>query len=229
MSEESKKELAEGIGKVAEKALDFIEKVIAGPVIEGTGILTDKIQFIRFKNKVEIITKAIEFLEKKGIKTPKEIPVKDLTTLLENASFEKDEVMQDCWANLLANTLSPENTFNVCHIFSQILNQLSISEIIVLNYMFINCFQISSEHRPYFEKRDLIRKCPSDFNSGILIIDNLLRLRLIEEEPPRLIEKIKEDTGNFDLKVIKTELVASENYRLSKFGIELLNQILKDK
>jgi hypothetical protein len=137
--------------------------------------------------------------------------------------------MQDCWANLLANTLNPENTFNVCHIFSQILNQLSISEIVILNYMFINCFQISSEHRPYFEKRDLIRKCPSDFNSGILIIDNLLRLRLIEEEPPKLIEKIKEDAENFDLKVIKTELVASENYRLSKFGIELLNQILKNK
>jgi predicted lipoprotein len=85
MSEENKKELVEGIGKAAEKALDFIEKVIAGPVIEGTGILTDKIQFIRFKNKVEIITKAIEFLEKKGVKTPKEIPIKDLTTLLENA------------------------------------------------------------------------------------------------------------------------------------------------
>lgn len=57
----------------------------------------------------------------------------------------------------------------------------------------------------------------------------MLRLRLIEEEPPRLIEKVKEDTENFDLKVIKTELIASENYRLSKFGIELLNQILNNK
>lgn len=65
MNEENKKELAEGIGKVAEKALDFIEKVIAGPVIEGTGILTDKIQYIRFKNKSRNNHKSYKFSWKK--------------------------------------------------------------------------------------------------------------------------------------------------------------------
>lgn len=222
---EENKELANGIGKAAEKALDFIEKIIAGPLMEGTGIFTDKVKFWRFKNQVDIITKAKEYLRSKGIETPKQIPIKDVTTLLEYASFEEDEIMQDCWSKLLSNTLNPENTFDACHIFSQILNQLSVSEIYALNYMFINCFQKSSDDRPYFEKKDLIRKCQTGFENGILIIDNLIRLKLIEEEPPKLIENVTEDTYNFDEKIIKTEIVRSERYRMSKFGIELLRQI----
>ncbi|WP_237276202.1 Abi-alpha family protein [Tenacibaculum ovolyticum] len=225
MEEENKKEISNGIGIAAEKALDFLEKVIGGPIIEGTGILTDKIQYIRFKNKVDRTIKAIEFLKLRGVKTPKKIPIKDLTTLLDYSSYEDDEIMQDCWSKLLANTLNPENTFDISHIFSQVLNQLSISEILVLNFMLINSFQKSSEDRPYFEKRDLIRKLESEFQTGLLIIDNLLRLRLIEEEPPRLVERIQENSDNFDDKAIITELVSSDSYRLSNFGVQLMKQI----
>ena len=227
MSEENKKEITNGVGIAAEKALEFLEKIIGGPIMEGTAILTDKIQYVRFKNKVNRTLKAIEFLKTKGIKTPKKIPIKDLSTLLEYSSYEDDETMQDCWSNLLANTLNPENEFDACHIFSQVLNQLSVSEVIVLNYMFINCFQKSSEHRPYFEKRDLIRKCNSGFKTALLIVDNLLRLRLIEEEPPKLIEREKESSNDFDSKIIITELALSESYRLSQFGVELLKQIIE--
>src|SRR5690606_40694522 len=97
MSENKNIDIANGIGIAAEKALDFIEKIIAAPIMEGTGIFTDKVKYWRFKNQVDIITKAREYLKSKGIETPIKLPIKDVTTLLEYASFEEDEIMQDSW------------------------------------------------------------------------------------------------------------------------------------
>ena len=226
MDEKTKIDIANGIGQAAEKALDFIEKIVAGPIMEGTGIFTDKVKYWRFKNQVNIITKAREYLKSKGIETPKKIPIKDVTTLLEYASFEEEPIMQDSWAKLLANTMNPKNQFNTCHIFSQVLNQLSVNEVYILNFMFVNCFQISSEHRPYFSKTDLIRNGNSDYQTGLLIVDNLLRLRLIEEEPPKIREEEKKESLYIEEETeARNEIIASDNYRLSKFGVELIKQI----
>ena len=233
MDEKSKIDIANGIGKAAEKALDFIEKIVAGPIMEGTGIFTDKVKYWRFKNQVNIITKARAFLKEKGIETPKKIPIKDVSTLLEYASFEEEEVMQNSWAKLLANTMNPENQFNSCHLFSQILNQISINEFNILSYIKSKCFLMSSEDRPYLERSDLIRNSYSDYNTGILLIDNLLRLRLIEEAPPKLtanynqligIKAFEDDVDDVD-DIKKDEIISANTFRISKFGVELMKKI----
>ena len=68
MNEDKSIAIANGIGIAAEKALDFIEKIIAAPIMEGTGIFTDKVKYWRFKNQVNIITKAREYLKAKELK-----------------------------------------------------------------------------------------------------------------------------------------------------------------
>ena len=219
---EDKIDKVNGIGVAAEKALAFIEKLIAGPIMEGTGIFTDNVKLWRFENQVKIILKAREILKQNNISIPKEIPLKDLSTLLEYASFEEEEIMQDSWANLLANTLDPENEFNACHIFSQVLNQLSINEVKILNYMYSKCFTKSSEYRPYLKRESLIQTGEVAYTTGLLLIDNLIRLRLIEEEPQKLREN---DESVFD-PFPKQELYSTESFCLSKFGAELVKQIM---
>lgn len=227
MSENKNIDIANGIGFAAEKALDFIEKIIAAPLMEGTGIFTDKVKYWRFKNQVNIITKAREYLKNKGIEIPKKLPIKDVTTLLEYASFEEDEIMQDSWAKLLANAMNPKNQFNTCHLFSQVLNQISVNELYLLSYAKSRSFIISSDDRAYLDRKDLIRNSLSDFHSGPLLIDNLLRLRLIEEKPP----KFKTDLTNLpysyqdDDILSQNEIISSDSFRLSKFGAELMKLI----
>jgi hypothetical protein len=221
--DEKKIDIANSVGAATEKALEFVEKIIAGPLIEGTGIFTDKVKYWRFKNQVKIILKAKKFLKDKGIDTPNKIPLKDISTLLEYASFEEDEKKQDSWANLLANTLNPENSFNACHVFSQVLNQISIEEINILEYMFNKSFLKSSENRPYFEKNDLIRMQFTSYDLTLLLFDNLLRLRIIEDQPPKFKEQYYADLSEFQ--EAENEIIASDNIRLSKFGIELLRKI----
>ncbi|MDX8553054.1 hypothetical protein MK851_05365 [Tenacibaculum sp. 1B UA] len=165
-----------GIGLAAEKALNFIEKIIAAPLIEGTGILTDKVEYWRFKNKVGIILKAKEFLKLKGIETPKKIPVKDLSTLLEYSSYEEDNLMKNSWANLLSNSLNPENRFDSNNIFIQILNQISLDEIKLL----LSINELSDLDK---SDRHLLKEEIEAFNEEIklVLIDNLLRLGLLKE------------------------------------------------
>ncbi|WP_106143741.1 Abi-alpha family protein [Flagellimonas meridianipacifica] len=210
------------------KALDFIEKLIAGPFMEGTGIFTDKVKYWRFKNQVNIITKAKEYLKSKGIETPKKISIKDVTTLLEHASFEEDEIMQDSWAKLLANTMNPNNQFDTSNIFIQILNQLSVNEVYILHFIYSNSFLMSSGDRPYFERAELERNGRTQLATRGLLIDNLLRLRLIEEQPPKLHEEIKKRSDEYiEEEDIYSVIVASDKFRFSLFGVELARQIFE--
>jgi hypothetical protein len=223
---ENKSEITNGIAIASGKALDFIEKLIASPLMEGTGILTDKINYWRFKNRINIILKAKEFLREKGIKLPKKIPIKDLTTLLEYASFEEDETMQNNWAKLLTNTLNPNNKFDACNIFSQLLNQISINEIYILKFIFSKCYFRSSEHRPYIERRYLSQNSSSDYQTSMLLIDNLLRMRLIEEQPPRLKDSSRKGFIHLEEEEVEdNEIISSECFRLTKLGAELMKQI----
>lgn len=228
MIENENKEIASGVGVAAEKALDFIEKVIAGPIIQGTGIFTDKVKFWRFKNQVDIILQARKYLVDRGIQTPKAIPIKDVTTLLEYSSFEENQEMQDNWAKLLANALDPSNTFNTCHLFSQILNQISVNEFYILRHMFSRSFIMTDDHRPYLNRTELIRHSNVNYTTGMLLIDNLLRLRLIEEQPPVIKDSSRQQfMRQRSEEVMENEIVSSDNFRLSKFGTEFGIQTMK--
>jgi hypothetical protein len=220
-------ELVNGLGKMGEKAFDFIEKIIANPIMEVTGVLTDKVKYWRFKNQVDTIIKAKEFLETKGIKIPNKIPIKDLTTLLEYSSLEDEPVMQDKWAKLLSNALDPDNAFEATTVFSHILNQISIEEIKILEYIFYHSFIVSDTDRPYLEKRSIQNMLEIKYSIYDLLIDNLSRLRLIEEKMPEVKNASRQVyLYNGDETPDDIELVASNKIRISKFGTELMRKIL---
>lgn len=168
------------IGAATEKALSFIEKLIAAPLIEVTGILTDKVEYWRWKNKIEIILKAKNFLKLKGIQVPKKIPIKDLSTLLEYCSFEEDEFMKNNWARLLSNSLSPENKFDSNNIFIQVLNQLSSDEINLL-FSIEKLSKLDKIKRRFLKEE--IEEELAKISEGVklVLIDNLLRLGLLKE------------------------------------------------
>ena len=99
------------LDSLAEAAKEFIQKVITPPLEEVGLILSDSIKLWRFKNQVNIVTKAEAYLKEKGIKT-KKISLKILAPLLEGAAMEEEESLQDKWAALLANTVSENSQIN---------------------------------------------------------------------------------------------------------------------
>lgn len=117
-----------------EKGLDmarsFLSKLIS-PAVEEAGLLIkDRITYWRFRNQVKVLNKAQVYCVKNNIST-KAISLKLMVPLLENASLEEDEFMQDKWAVLLGNLVdSSQNIEN--HVFPYLLSQISISEFTVL-------------------------------------------------------------------------------------------------
>ena len=130
-----------------EKSLDlikgFVEKLIY-PTAEEVGLLfSDKIKYFRFKNQIDILMKSEEYVKSKNIGI-KAIPTKILVPLLENASLEEDEELQEKWANMIGNLADSEQNLQN-QIFPYLLSQVSKEE-------YNNLLEISSDEKNFQKK-----------------------------------------------------------------------------
>jgi hypothetical protein len=175
-----------GLDQLAEIAKDFLQKTILPPLEEVGLLLSDKVRFYRFKNQVEIVTKAEAYLKEKNIKT-KQVSLKILAPLLEQCSLEEEDSLKEKWAALLANTVSEGSELNST-LYSHILGQMTKSDADLFQLLYRNStttttgFKVSitvKEHRTI-----VITELRKDIKDLDLIIDNLIRLRLIKEDNP---------------------------------------------
>ena len=233
------------IEKGLELAKDFLGKLIS-PTLEEIGLLlSDNIKFIRYKNQIKILLKAKEYVEKKNIKI-KEIPIKILVPLLENASLEDDEDLQDKWAKMLTNMVNSE--YNLQNqIFPYLLSQISIEEFEELKRLSLkeidnlknkeklrNLIQTDqfSFKKDTKEAKKEVEKVEQD---GFLIYiegfesSNLERLGLIRQLPPKiLIEEFRTGNSNHEQSEEWHQLDVkydSEDfgYRITELGEKFLN------
>ncbi|MBB4081124.1 hypothetical protein GGR28_003771 [Lewinella aquimaris] len=146
-----------------EKAIDLIKDFtnsLIGPAIDETGLLLkDRVSYWRFKNQLNILSKAKAIVEKNGIQT-KAISLKLLVPLLEHASLEEESELQNRWAILISNLVdASQNIEN--HVFPYILSQLSIEEYnslqATINAKRDRLIKAQKELKSYVETKDLIK------------------------------------------------------------------------
>jgi Abortive infection alpha len=117
---------------------------IGGPAAEEIGLtLQDHVRVFRLKRQIRLLQKTKAILDRAGIE-PGRVPLKLLGTIVDNATLEEDDSLQDMWAALLAN-----NAVGIGHevMFPEILRQLSPADARLLR----NCFKevmTSSLDRP---------------------------------------------------------------------------------
>lgn len=112
----------------------FLEK-ISGPFATEVGAaFGDKAKLYRLKNAVHCIKKAKVMLEEAGI-DPGQVEPKILLPLLEHASLEDGEELQDRWAALLANAANPSSDTGLSPAFIDVLRQLSPHEAAFLDLL----------------------------------------------------------------------------------------------
>src|ERR1700749_3941930 len=98
------------IEKGLDLAKEFLGKLIS-PTIEEVGLLiADNIKYLRFKNQISILLKAQKYVAEKNVPL-QEIPLKILVPLLDNASLEENEALQDKWAKMIVNLANSEKNF----------------------------------------------------------------------------------------------------------------------
>jgi len=234
------------VEKGLELAKEFLGKLIS-PTVEELGLfISDNIKFLRFKNQVKILLKAKKYIEEKNI-TLKEIPIKILVPLLEQASLEDDEKLQDKWSNMLVNMADSETNMQN-QVFPYILSQLSIEEYDALvtvlkrekdlstKQEMLSKLAISLNDKYYFKPatKELRKEIEQIEQDGFWLaiegfeVANVARLGLIRQLPPKIyIEEFRTGGREYESTEQWHQIDAqydqeSYGYRLTELGERFL-------
>ena len=206
----------EAVAQLADKATAFLEKLVGPPMEEIGQLLADKVRFWRFRNQVNILGKAEKYLAQMGL-SPRPVPLKTLIPLLEESSWEEDNVLQDKWASLLASAADPASREAPFASYVEILKQISPKEAGLLDAAFD-----SYSATPYPEReaamfsRDAVAEEVNIEPEQIdLLLDNLFRLNLIQ--PPASHGGVS--IGNYPI-VLRTH----ELFQLTTLGIDFVER-----
>jgi abortive infection alpha-like protein len=145
MSEESKaiEETAKAgqeIAKTTVKAIDpgeklglFVARFIAGPLEQASGIIEDKLKYLRWERQARLMKRAEDFMQQIGLHEPsRPVPLKFAIPLLQGASLEDDDELQDLWAKLLVNAADADSAVSIKRVFIDILENLGPLEARIL-------------------------------------------------------------------------------------------------
>jgi hypothetical protein len=143
MDEEEAKAIQE-VAKAGGKAIDAsvaagraLARYLGGPIEDAVGIAHDWIKMTRWRNQIRLLQRADEFLRRNGLSAPtRPVPIKVAVPLLQHATLEDDERMQDKWAALLANAANAGSKLDVTPSLVNILSQLSPLEAQILDTIF---------------------------------------------------------------------------------------------
>jgi hypothetical protein len=126
-------EAAKASGKALENITEFFNR-LAGPLATEVGeILADRTKVYRAKNWISCQEKIKQMLDE-AHEVPQEIPARQFLPMLESASLEDDETLQEMWAALIASaSLADVGTPSV---YITLLKDLSPVEAQTLNSLF---------------------------------------------------------------------------------------------
>lgn len=171
--------------EVAEKAGGFFAKVLALPAHEISGIITDKLRFIRWSRMVEMEDKVNKILHQKGVTVSQPVAPKIALPIFEGASLEDDPTLQTLWNNLLANAMNPDFNNEIRYGFTEMINNITAQEALLLNFFYTTLLK-DKHHRPldkvidYSLKKEIIMNILSiTAEQYAVCANNLMRMQLL--------------------------------------------------
>ncbi|HHP5491214.1 Abi-alpha family protein [Aeromonas veronii] len=177
--------------EVSEKVGGFFAKVLGEPIETATGILGDKLKFMRWERQVRLIDRVQEINKQRGIEG-REIPVppKLALPIIESASLEDNDTLQDLWAKLISSAQGPTSADYVRTAFIDIIKQLEVIDVMILNAMFDGFVENvgrsnihhGSSRRVSFSKQSIMQAFNIPEHVYEDTVDNLMRVRCVCSE-----------------------------------------------
>jgi hypothetical protein len=137
MPDDPTKNAVKGAIEALYKPIESIVKTLAGPAAEEIGLsFRDSVQAWRFKRQVRLFERVKKICDEAGIK-PEAVKLSLLFDVVDKATLEEDDDLQDRWANLVANAADPKHNVLVLTAFPDILRQISKDEALFLEDMYL--------------------------------------------------------------------------------------------
>lgn len=106
---------------------------VADPLRELVGIATDTVKVKRFKRQVRLAKQVQTFLLEHGLEAPsRSLPLSFSVPLIECASLEEDDELQDIWARMLANAAAAESGTERRTAFIDMLRSMTAFDVMIL-------------------------------------------------------------------------------------------------
>lgn len=121
----------------AEKLGQFLSNVFGEPIKTSVGMLQDKLAVVRWERQLRLADRVREIIEersKEGISVS--VPPRLAVPIIEAASLESDDSLQDLWAHLLASAMNSESAQKVRSAFVDIIKQLEPIDVKILEFCY---------------------------------------------------------------------------------------------
>ena len=171
--------------ETANKMGGFFTRVFKGPVDEVSGIIHDKLRFVRWKRLVNMSDEVNKILDQRGVKDTRAVPPKLAIPLIEDASLEEEETLQKLWSRLLANAMDPNFNGELRFGFTEMIKNITGIEVGMLDLLYRsllreNHLQAVAEVTNFsFEKQGLMNALGIDALTYMLSVNNLMRMQCI--------------------------------------------------
>ncbi|MBI5768683.1 MAG: DUF4393 domain-containing protein [Verrucomicrobia bacterium] len=187
---ESSAKAVTAVAETGGKAIDglrelggFFGKVLGSALSEAGGALGDWTRFLRWKNLQRIEEKMDAIHAARKVQKTRPIPLKYAARILEEASWEDDESLQDLWAGLLANATDPEKRLSLKRIFNYALAALEPQDVRILKHLADQGWkQFRNVPGGGVFSADLVKVTAASEQDVFVSLQNLHRLGLIVDE-----------------------------------------------
>jgi hypothetical protein len=175
MEEESKavQEVARTTGKAIDAAREaggFIARFIAGSLEQGMGIFEDRLRYLRWERQLRLMQRADQMLKELGLAAPtRAVPLRLAIPLIQGASLEEDDELQDRWATLLVNAANAACGMEIRRAHIEILEQITVLEAKILDAVYSLPFE-GAQHE------------------GIVTIDLPTSARIVVQDETKFVE-----------------------------------------
>ena len=149
MEEEAKaiQEVAKTTGKAIDAAREaggFIARFVSIPLEQGIGIFEDRLRYMRGERQIRLMQRAQDFLKRVGLPAPtRPVPLKLLIPIMQGASLEENDDLQDRWAALLVNAANANFGSEIRRSYVAILEQLTPLDAHILDVLYSLPFEKS--------------------------------------------------------------------------------------
>jgi len=142
MNEDAK--AVQEVAKTAGKAIDttrelggFVSRIIGEPLESAVGMIGDKLSYMRWERQTRLMMRSEEVINELGLEGRMQpVQMKLAVRILQGASMEEDDVLQDIWIKLLVNAANPDFKHEIIPAFATILNDFGPMEARILQTIY---------------------------------------------------------------------------------------------
>ena len=178
-------ELGEKSLGTAEKLGGFFAQVFKESVQEISGMITDKLRFVRWRRLAQMADEVKRILRERGVADTRAVPPKLALPIFEEGSLEEDRELTNLWNNLLANAMDPSFNGELRYGFVDMIKNMTGVEVLILDSFYKYLSQVgklsdlTNVTRYPLAKEDIMSLVRIDQPTYQVSIYNLMRMQCI--------------------------------------------------